>query len=80
VNYSDSKLTHITFHHGTGNRHLGLEQLKDITVKSSAMFLDLLSTIIPEFLQDFQIKLRDSLYDSFKSLICGISGSLPRHE
>ena len=27
---------------------------------------------------DFQIKLRDSLYDSLNSLFCGISGSLPR--
>ena len=27
---------------------------------------------------DFQIKLRDSLYDSLRSLFCGISGSLPR--
>jgi hypothetical protein len=35
------KLTHITFHHGSCTRHLGLEQLKDRTVKSSTMFLAL---------------------------------------
>jgi hypothetical protein len=60
MNYSDYKLTHITFHYGACSRHLGLEQLKDKMVKLSTMFLVLRSTIIPEFLQDFQIKLRDS--------------------
>jgi hypothetical protein len=35
---SDFKLTHITFYQGACNRHLCLEQLKDRTVKSSAMF------------------------------------------
>jgi hypothetical protein len=35
--------------------------------------------LFQSFLQDFQIKLRDSLYDPFKSLICGISRSSPRH-
>jgi hypothetical protein len=43
------KLTHITFYHGACSRHLGLAQLKDRTVKSSAIFLALWSTIIPEF-------------------------------
>jgi hypothetical protein len=43
------KLTHITFHHGACSYHLGLEQLKDRTVKSSSMFLALWSTIILEF-------------------------------
>jgi len=41
VNYSDSKLTHITFHHGACSHHLGLAQLKDKTVKSSTIFLTL---------------------------------------
>jgi len=31
-----------------------------------------------EVITDFQIKLRDSLYDSLRSLFCGISRSLPR--
>jgi hypothetical protein len=35
------KLTHITFFHGACSRHLGLEQLKDRTIKSSAMSQDL---------------------------------------
>jgi hypothetical protein len=60
MNYSDYRFTHITFYHGAYGYHLGLEQLKDRTVKSSTMFQALRSTIILEFLQDFQIKLRDS--------------------
>jgi hypothetical protein len=50
MNYFDYRLTHITFYHGAYGRHLGLEQLKDKTVKSSAMFQALRSTIILEFL------------------------------
>jgi len=45
------KLTPITFNHGTCNLHLGLEQLKDRTIKSSTMSQVLCSTIILEFLQ-----------------------------
>jgi hypothetical protein len=60
MNYSNYRLTHITFYHGAYGHHLGLEQLKNRMVKSSAMFQALRSTIILEFLQDFQIKLRDS--------------------
>jgi hypothetical protein len=41
--------------------HLGLEQLKDKTVKSSTMSQALCSTIVPEFLEIFKIKLRDSI-------------------
>ena len=41
VNYSDSRLTHITFDHGPYSYYLGLEQLEDKTVKSSAMLLTL---------------------------------------
>ena len=51
VNYSDFKLTHITFNHGAYSLHLGLEQLKDKTIKLSTMSLALRSTIILEFLQ-----------------------------
>jgi hypothetical protein len=43
------KLTHTTFYHGACSHHLGLEQLKDRTVKSSTMSRVLWSTIIPEF-------------------------------
>ena len=56
MNYSDSKRTHITFHHGACNHHLGLEQLKDRTVKYSTTVLALWSTIILEFLHDFSNK------------------------
>jgi hypothetical protein len=38
MNYSDYRLTYITFYHGAYARHLGLEQLKDRTVKSSVLF------------------------------------------
>ena len=55
------KLTHITFNHGACSLHLDLEQLKDRTIKSSTMSQVLCSTIILEFLQIFQIKLRDSI-------------------
>jgi len=41
VNYFDSRLTHITFYRGACSYHLGLEQLKDRTVKSSTMLLTL---------------------------------------
>ena len=41
VNYSNSILTHMTFHQGAYIYHFGLEQLKDKTVKSSAIFLAL---------------------------------------
>jgi len=41
VNYSDSRLTHITFQHGAFMLLLGLEQLKDRMVKLSAMLLAL---------------------------------------
>ena len=54
------KLTHITFNHGACSLHLGLDQLKDKTIKSITMSQVLCSTIIPEFLQVFKIKLRDS--------------------
>jgi hypothetical protein len=37
MNYPDFKLTHITFYYEACSRHLGLEQSKDRTVKSSAM-------------------------------------------
>jgi hypothetical protein len=66
VNYSDEKLTHITFHHGACSHHLGLEQLKDRTIKSSTMFQALWSTIILEFCYIFKIKLRDSYVWSFQ--------------
>ena len=55
------KLTHITFNHGAYSLHLGLEQLKDRTIKSNTMSQVLCSTVIPEFLQVFKIKLRDSI-------------------
>ena len=55
------KLTHITFNHGLLSLHLGLEQLKDRTIKSSTMSQVLRSTIILEFLQAFKIKLRASI-------------------
>jgi len=70
--------THFTFHHGAYSYHLGLGQLKDRIVKSSTVLLALWSTITLEFLQDFRIKLKVSLYDTFQSLICGIFGSSPR--
>jgi hypothetical protein len=41
--------------------HLGLEQLKDRTIKLSTMSQVLRLTIIPEFLQVFKIKLRASI-------------------
>ena len=44
------KLTHITLNYGACILHLGLEQLKDRTIKSSTMSQVLCSTIIPEFL------------------------------
>jgi hypothetical protein len=47
------KLTYITFHHGACSRHSGLEQLKDRTVKSSAMSQALWSTIILKFFARF---------------------------
>ena len=58
VNYFDFRLTHITFNYGAFNLHLGLEQLKDRTIKLSTVSLTLRSTFILEFLY-FQIKLRD---------------------
>ena len=54
------KPTHITFNHGACSVHLGLEQLKDRMIKLSTISQVLCSTIIPEFLQVFKIKLRDS--------------------
>ena len=44
------KLTHITFNHGAYSLHVGLEQLKDITIKLSTMPHVLCLTIILEFL------------------------------
>ena len=41
VNYSNSRLTHFTFHHGAYSYHLDLGQLKDRMVKSSTMVLAL---------------------------------------
>ena len=41
--------------------HLGLEQLKDRTIKSSTMSQVLCSTIVQEFLYVFKIKVRDSI-------------------
>ena len=41
--------------------HLDLEQLKDRMTKSSTMSQALCSTIVPEFLHVFKIKLRDSI-------------------
>ena len=55
------KLTHITFNHGAYSLHLSLEQLKDRTIKPSTMSQVLCSTIVPEFLQVFKIKLRASI-------------------
>ena len=46
---------------GLLNLLLGLEQLKDRTIKSSTMSLVLCLTIIPEFLLIFKIKLRASI-------------------
>ena len=43
------KLTHITFNHGSCSLYLGLEQLKDRTIKLSTMSQVLCSTIILEF-------------------------------
>ena len=48
--------------------YFNLEQLKDRTIKQ-ALSKILCLTIIPEFLPNFKIKLRDSLHDTFKSLI-----------
>jgi hypothetical protein len=63
------KLTHITFHHGACRCLLGLEQLKDRTIKSSAMFQALWSTIISEFfLYDFQNKTQIFLCMTLSSL------------
>ena len=45
INRSDFKLTHITFNHGACSLHLGLEQLKDRTIKSSTMSQVLCSTM-----------------------------------
>ena len=47
------KLTHITFNHGAYSLHLGLEQLKDRTIKSSTMSQVLYSTIVLEFFYKF---------------------------
>jgi hypothetical protein len=44
------KLTHITFNHGAFSLHLGLEQLKDRTIKSSTASRVFRSTFILEFL------------------------------
>ena len=44
------KLTHITFNHGACSLYLGLEQLKDRTIKSSTMSQVLCFTIVLEFL------------------------------
>jgi hypothetical protein len=57
------KVTHITFHHGACSRLLGLEQLKDRTVRSSQvpcfkLFDQLLFQSF--FCKIFKIKLRDS--------------------
>ena len=49
--------------------HLGLEQLKDRTIKSSTMSQVLCSTIILEFLEVFKIKLRDSIVWKLNSAI-----------
>jgi hypothetical protein len=46
---------------GLLNLHLDLEQLKDRTIKSSTMSQVLCSTIIPEFLEVFKIKLKASI-------------------
>jgi hypothetical protein len=54
------KLTHITFNYGACSLHLGLEQLKDRTVKSSTMSQALFNYYSRVFLQVFKIKLRDS--------------------
>jgi hypothetical protein len=54
------KLIHITFNYGACSLYLGLEQLKERTIESSTMSQALCSTIIPEFLQVFKIKLKDS--------------------
>ena len=43
------KLTQITFNHGACSLHLGLEQLKGRTIKSSTISQVLCSTIILEF-------------------------------
>ena len=43
------KLTHITLNHGACSLHLGLEQLKDRTIKSSTMSQVLCSTISEVF-------------------------------
>jgi hypothetical protein len=43
------KLTCITFNHGAFSLHLGLEQLKDRTIKSSNASRVLRSTFILEF-------------------------------
>jgi hypothetical protein len=48
------KLTHITFNHGACSLYLGLEQLKDRTIKLSTMSQVFCSTIILEFLQVFK--------------------------
>jgi hypothetical protein len=56
-----SKLTHITFNHGACILHLSLGQLKDRTIKSSTMYQVLCSTIIPEFLHVFKLKLKHSI-------------------
>ena len=50
------KLTHITFNHGACSLHLGLEQLKDRTIKSSTISQVLCSTIVLEFFISFQNK------------------------
>jgi hypothetical protein len=68
MNYYDYRLTHITFYHRAYDRHLGLEQLKDRTVKSSAMFQALRSTIIPEFFARFLNKTQIFLYMTLSSL------------
>jgi len=51
------RLTHITFNYGAYSLHLGLEQSKSRTIKSSTMSQALHSTIIPKFCKIFKIKL-----------------------
>ena len=59
--------------------HLGLEQLKDRTIKSSIMSQVLCSTIVLEFFISFQNKSQRFHCMTLYSLnICGIHGSSPR--
>jgi hypothetical protein len=48
--------------------HLGLEQLKDRTIKSSTIFQVLYSTIVPEFFISFQNKTQRSHCMTLSSL------------